>query len=1114
MRLTNIHNQGRKVFVFGRDDQGNQTIIEDSSLFPYYYEVGEDGDLQGYDGKKVKRIFVPQPRDIYDQRTNQSYEADIPFTRKYLIDKVKDIESCPVKYAFIDIEIQLKDGRFPNVSKAECPVSCISIYNSESKDIKTFFLLDYKTEYNMLEAFVEYMKEEKFDLWLSWNVQFDYDYLHNRFPDLPKQISPIGQDRYAHDEVRYPAGMSIVDYMEWFKKITLNKHSSYALDSIAEDILGKGKVNKEVDFTLVDETVRERNREDVQIMADLEAKKKVIPYYDNIRKLAKVEWEDMTWNSRVIDSLVLQEAKKQNLVLPMKPKDNEKEDFEGAYREAYSLGAHWNIGKYDLSSAYPNMIIDFCLDPSNITGGNANPNTVENGQLNELELIIENTIFEQNDTALLPIVCKKVLTLKQEIGKELKSLSTQDENYEDIKQRYNAIKTIVNSAYGVMGNRFFRLYDNRVASATTFLVRDLLHFVRDRLEAEGKKVIYVDTDSVFIDSEEDLTDYLNTLISEWGQKYGKTNISTQFEYEGSFEKLLILAKCLDPRTKILTEDGYKTIQNMYATKYEGQVWSYNEKFEIFEQKRVLNYSKTKLNNRKLFKIILDCKKHDKRNYGAIITEDHEILTKEGYKEVRNLNKTDKINTGTYLPNKEIYSALIGTLLGDSSITKSNFLSCSHSKKQEDYLDFKFNIISENWHKKESKCNVKGKSYSYIKGHFSELYLRNLRSKLYPKGEKTITKEILKDYNIISLAFQYMDDGYLRQEKYFSSEIATCGFDKKSLKLLSDHIKKMGFDHNITKDNRLYFTVKQTKKLSKAISKYVPKCMEYKLLPEDRNKEKHEFNYLRRIYYDAFKLKEYKPKQKSVYDITVQDNENFLTESGVIHNCRYIGYIRKTNGELEEEIKGVEAKRKDSTKYMKTFQKDLVEKILNKESKESIYEWILSEIERIKTLPLTEVSFPCKLARDPSQYSNRPIFLRAMEETEGFEKKVGEKYYYIYVKPEYYHEEKEVVEFHREVPGKRPGTTKKQKLKVAEVKELGSKLSDLITSGEIIRTQRIAKTKKAKDVKAFDRFTEDNIQDVDWERMIERNILMKLDTIFGAMSWDLNEIKEKRRSLSL
>ena len=126
----------------------------------------------------------------------------------------------------------------------------------------------------------------------------------------------------------------------------------------------------------------------------------------------------------------------------------------------------------------------------------------------------------------------------------MSTLKAETDEYKDTKKMYEAIKAVVNSAYGVMGNRFFRLYDKRVASATTYIVRNIIHYVKDKCEKDGYKVIYVDTDSVFIQSSNNLADYLNGLIKEWYKtRYQKENSGIEFEYKGQYEQLIILTKC-------------------------------------------------------------------------------------------------------------------------------------------------------------------------------------------------------------------------------------------------------------------------------------------------------------------------------------------------------------------------------------------------------------------------------------------------------------------------------------------------------------------------------------------------------------------------------------------
>lgn len=535
MRLINIYNFKRDIFVFWRTDAQELKITKYTGFFPYYYEVNREGTFKSHKGELLKRIFVSEPAEVAKKRSSHAYEADILFTHRFLIDKVDIIEKCPIKYCFVDIEVLTTE--LPNVQEAKYPVSCISIFNSQNRKIRTFYLPNYESEYKMIEEFINYMKTERFDIWFSWNVKFDFNYLAHRFPEFAEKISPINKVRYGDGDVFYPAGISVLDYLLWMKKVTLNREKAYTLDHIAQKYLNAPAVEK-VDFSKCSEELKQKNINDVRKLAQLEEQKKLVPYFDEIRRLTKVEWEDMEWNSRMIDMLLLEEAKNKKIILPMKPNEergtlDEEVEFEGAYREVFESGRFENVGKYDLSSAYPFAIIDFCLDPANI----ANTKT-------DKTITIADNEFLQNDNALLPTVTKKLINLKNDIKAELKKTSVDSVEYKDIKSKYEAIKSLVNSAYGVFGNRFFRMYDPKVASATTFIVRSLLHYVKAKLDEKGYKVIYVDTDSVFIQSEKNLTELLNQLVQEWAKNtFNKEKVNIEFDYEGFFEKILILTKC-------------------------------------------------------------------------------------------------------------------------------------------------------------------------------------------------------------------------------------------------------------------------------------------------------------------------------------------------------------------------------------------------------------------------------------------------------------------------------------------------------------------------------------------------------------------------------------------
>jgi DNA polymerase elongation subunit (family B) len=195
-----------------------------------------------------------------------------------------------------------------------------------------------------------------------------------------------------------------------------------------------------------------------------------------------------------------------------------------------------------------------------------------------------------------------------------------------------------------------------------------------------------------------------------------------------------------------------------------------------------------------------------------------------------------------------------------------------------------------------------------------------------------------------------------------------------------------------------------------------------------------------------------------------EREGVFSKIFLLGKCHYYGILENVE---EPEIKGMEMKRSSSSKYEACFQKTLVNKILDKESKESITNWIKAEKERIKTLPLEEVAFPSKIqnkeyktevtrANGMKFAKSFPIFIRAYENSKIINKKFtikkGESFYYVYTK--------------------------------SLGKDKNGKIIDVLAFTDEDK-HLIDKTK------------------VNWEEMIRRNILMKARNIFEAMKWSLD-----------
>lgn len=550
--LQNIANDGKKIYLFNRQKDGSLTIQQDNIFYPYFYEEDSKGLFLTIDGKKVKKVNCQRPSDVKQRRTANSYEADVLYTKRYIIDKIAEVLPSPTKYLFIDIEIQTKE--LPNYTNPNKPITCISIYNSSEKQIRCWFWGDYAEtvdpEGEILKYVLQYIKDSQPDVLLGWNfTEFDYPYLAARIKrlwnrELGEIISPIEKIRYGRkeDEIPYPQGISILDYLDMFKKI-YRTEVSYALDSIAHKYL-ETPINKKVDFNQITDEIRDKNIEDVKRMVAIEKKLQVITYYDEIRRMGKCLWEDLTWNSKVLDMMLLSEAKAKGIILPSKHYGEEyieEVEFEGAYRRA-DLGRFENLYKLDLSSAYPMAIIDFCLDIANLTlNKNEQKIDITDRETNDIK---SSVYFKQNSNALLPTLARKLVIKKDYIKVQLKGMNPESPEAKDLQLKYDAVKALVNSLFGVTALKIFRLYNVNIASSITSIVRNVLHYVEVGLQKQGMKVIYLDTDSVFVQASENPVGLCNRLILEWAkEKFNKERTGIEFDYEGVFERILVVALC-------------------------------------------------------------------------------------------------------------------------------------------------------------------------------------------------------------------------------------------------------------------------------------------------------------------------------------------------------------------------------------------------------------------------------------------------------------------------------------------------------------------------------------------------------------------------------------------
>ena len=177
------------------------------------------------------------------------------------------------------------------------------------------------------------------------------------------------------------------------------------------------------------------------------------------------------------------------------------------------------------------------------------------------------------------------------------------------------------------------------------------------------------------------------------------------------------------------------------------------------------------------------------------------------------------------------SVLIGSLLGDSSISKKFTLNIGHGIKQEEYYKHKVELFSSNIkfleYRRENIDKRTNNTYTCLQA-YSHKYedIAHLRKVFYPENIKVISEDILSNFNEISLAYLFMDDGSYDKS---GAIIALCNFSQESLILFKDFLlKKWNIEITIRKSKCIYIKANSRKLFINLIKPYIIPSMLYKL----------------------------------------------------------------------------------------------------------------------------------------------------------------------------------------------------------------------------------------------------------------------------------------------
>ena len=420
----------------------------------------------------------------------------------------------------------------------------------------------FETEEELLESFLSTWEFESPDIVTGWNVRFfDIPYLVNRITKVlgktsAKRLSPWkflkerNVKKMNRENQTYEiAGVSTLDYYELYQTFTYVNQESYRLDHIAFVELGENKLSyDEYDsmstFYKKDfQKFIEYNVKDVELISKLEDKMKLLELAVSLAYSAKVNYMDVFGQVRTWDSIIYHYLMEHNIVIPPKSVGNKDSQYAGAYVKEPIVGMHDWVVSFDLNSLYPHLIMQYNISPETkinmpqeyaITPGSvlrdSDVSREAFGRLKEKNYSIaaNGTCYTKEHQGFLPALMEKMYKerkmykgkmieaqkLQQQIPKmNMPNLGRHalNEKCKNDIAKYNNFQLVrkiqLNSAYGAIGNEWFRYYDTDLAEAITLSGQLSIQWIANKLnvflnETVGTKdydyVVASDTDSVYL----------------------------------------------------------------------------------------------------------------------------------------------------------------------------------------------------------------------------------------------------------------------------------------------------------------------------------------------------------------------------------------------------------------------------------------------------------------------------------------------------------------------------------------------------------------------------------------------------------------------------------------
>lgn len=525
---------------------------------------GTNVDAIKLDSMREAKEFIEKYKEVENFKIygNTNYIAQ--FIAEEFPGEIK-FDRSAIRVHNIDIEVASDEG-FPEPDQAKHPVISIAIKDSILDTYFVWALGDYDvtksimktskvrytkcgSEEQLLKFFIQFWFEEHTtpDVVTGWNIRgFDIPYLVNRInrllgEDEVKKLSPWGMVEERMVSMRKGMvqlydiiGIAQLDYMDIFQKFgySFGPQESYRLDHIANVVLGERKLAFDGTLHTLYKTDHQKfidyNIKDVDLVDRMEDKIAMITLTMTMAYKAGVNYSDTMGTVGIWDSLIHRYLLAQNIIVPPN-KESFKSDYEGGYVKEPQCGVHDWVCSFDVNSLYPNIIVQWNMSPETIVRKVEPGITVDaildgyiadNAKANNMSMAATGQYFSNQKQGFMPkiieemydervVIKKKMLASKQELEQcdktnkaEVYRIERDIAHYEN---QQTAIKILLNSLYGALGNKYFRYFTMEIAEGITITGQTIIKwgekhinsYLNNVLRTDKDYVIAIDTDSIY-----------------------------------------------------------------------------------------------------------------------------------------------------------------------------------------------------------------------------------------------------------------------------------------------------------------------------------------------------------------------------------------------------------------------------------------------------------------------------------------------------------------------------------------------------------------------------------------------------------------------------------------